>query len=102
LNTYGLGPKNTEVTPAQKDAVVQDILAKMDYDKDGAVPYDEFLHVHQLSGQLPDYGYGPGHHGDDEYEYEIHHYEKYHGDDTTEDELTHPEDIEHVSYEPLD
>lgn len=21
---------------------------------------------------------GPGHHGDDEYEYEIHHYEKYH------------------------
>ena len=39
---------------------------------------------------------GPGHHGDDEYEYEIHHFEKFHNEDTTEEELTHPEDIEHV------
>ena len=23
---------------------------------------------------------GPGHHGDDEYEYEIHHFEKFHGE----------------------
>lgn len=40
--------------------------------------------------------WGPGHHGDAEYEYEIHHYEKYHNEDSTEAELNHPEDIEHV------
>jgi len=44
---------------------------------------------------LPDYGLGTGHHGDDEYEYEIHHYEKYHNEDSTEEELNHPEDIAH-------
>jgi hypothetical protein len=38
---------------------------------------------------------GPGHHGDDEYEYEIHHFELFHGEDTKEEDLTHPEDIEH-------
>lgn len=65
---------------------------------------------------------GPGHHGDDEYEYEIHHFEKFHDEsklhtffrliflfphlivdivltflllDTREEDLTHPEDIEH-------
>lgn len=27
-------------------------------------------------GRLPDFGMGPGHHGDDEYEYEIHHWER--------------------------
>lgn len=40
-------------------------------------------------------GYGIGHHGDDEYEYEIHHFEKFHGPDTKLEDLTHPEDIEH-------
>jgi hypothetical protein len=44
---------------------------------------------------LPDFGLGPGHHGDDEYEYEIHHWEKYHDENTREEDLTHPEDIEH-------
>lgn len=38
---------------------------------------------------------GPGHHGDDEYEYEIHHFEKYHDENTREEDLTHPEDIAH-------
>ena len=45
--------------------------------------------------RLPDFGLGPGHHGDDEYEYEIHHFEKYPGEDTKEEDLNHPEDIEH-------
>lgn len=40
-------------------------------------------------------GFGPGHHGDDEYEYEIHHWEKYHDENTKEEDLIHPEDIEH-------
>lgn len=47
---------------------------------------------------MPDFGYGAGHHGDDEYEYEIHHFEKYHGADTTEEDLVHPEDIEHFKH----
>lgn len=38
---------------------------------------------------------GPGHHGDDEYEYEIHHFEKFHDENTREEDLTHPEDIAH-------
>ena len=37
-----------------------------------------------------------GHHGDDEYEYEIHHFEKYHTEDDGEEKFVHPEDIEHV------
>jgi hypothetical protein len=45
--------------------------------------------------ELPDFGFGPGHHGDDEYEYEIHHFEKYHDENTKEEDLIHPEDIEH-------
>ena len=58
---------------------------------------------------------GPGHHGDDEYEYEIHHFEKYHDEspfhplspspltpliqsaDTKEEDLIHPEDIAHFA-----
>jgi hypothetical protein len=40
---------------------------------------------------------GPGHHGDDEYEYEIHHFEKFHGDDATVEDLIHPEDIAHFA-----
>ena len=45
--------------------------------------------------KLADYGLGPGHHGDDEYEYEIHHYEKFHDENTKEEDLVHPEDIAH-------
>ena len=54
-----------------------------------------WLEQWKLGKRLPDFGLGPGHHGDDEYEYEIHHFEKYHGDDAKEEDLTHPEDIEH-------
>lgn len=66
-----------------------------DVDKDGFIEYDEFVSGIAAGKQLPDFGFGPGHHGDDEYEYEIHHFEKFHGEDATEEELTHPEDIEH-------
>lgn len=44
--------------------------------------------------------WGPGHHGDAEYEYEIHHFEKYHNEDSPDSELNHPEDIEHVYFPP--
>jgi hypothetical protein len=59
------------------------------------VSYAEFTIASAKGVKLPDFGFGPGHHGDDEYEYEIHHWEKYHGEDTKMEDLTHPEDIEH-------
>lgn len=69
-----------------------------DADNDGAVQRDEFVTKWEQGERLPDFGMGPGHHGDDEYEYEIHHWEKYHsGDDVKEEDLTHPEDIEHFA-----
>jgi CRISPR/Cas system-associated endonuclease/helicase Cas3 len=77
---------------------VQQVLKLYDTDHDGAITLQEF-HQGTANGiKLPDFGLGPGHHGDDEYEYEIHHWEKYHsGDDVKEEDLTHPEDIEHFA-----
>jgi len=51
--------------------------------------------VFDNGSRLPDFNLGPGHHGDDEYEYEIHHFQKFHGENAKEEDLTHPEDIEH-------
>lgn len=76
--------------------VVQTILDIFDLDKNGEISLQEFQTKDNQNVKLPDFGMGPGHHGDDEYEYEIHHWEKYHsGDDVKEEDLTHPEDIEH-------
>ncbi|KAI5209745.1 hypothetical protein AUEXF2481DRAFT_272892 [Aureobasidium subglaciale EXF-2481] len=94
--TYGLKDESTKDLPDEKkEEVVRRILELFDKDKSGAVSYAEFLMGDAHGIKLPDFGYGPGHHGDDEYEYEIHHFEKFHGDDTTEEDLTHPEDIVH-------
>jgi hypothetical protein len=72
---------------------VRKVLELFDKDRSGSISFAEFLVADAHGIKLPDFGYGPGHHGDDEYEYEIHHFEKFHGDDTTEEDLTHPEDI---------
>ncbi|THY16529.1 hypothetical protein D6D02_03550 [Aureobasidium pullulans] len=94
--TYGLRDESTKDLPEEKkEEVVRKILDLFDKDKSGTVSFAEFLVADAHGIKLPDFGYGPGHHGDDEYEYEIHHFEKYHGDDTTEEDLTHPEDIVH-------
>ncbi|KAH7068965.1 secretory pathway protein-like protein Ssp120 [Paraphoma chrysanthemicola] len=95
--TYGLkDPSSSHITPTKKDMVVQTVLDMFDIDKDGSVSLSEFLQKDSENVKLPDFGMGPGHHGDDEYEYEIHHWEKYHsGDDVKEEDLNHPEDIEH-------
>ncbi|KAH0013373.1 putative secretory pathway protein, partial [Aureobasidium melanogenum] len=94
--TYGLKDESTKDLPDEKkEEVVRKILDLFDKDKSGSVSYAEFLIADAHGIKLPDFGYGPGHHGDDEYEYEIHHFEKFHGDDTTEEDLTHPEDIAH-------
>ncbi|QKX58510.1 uncharacterized protein TRUGW13939_05634 [Talaromyces rugulosus] len=94
--TYGLqDPSNSHVTESQKEALVRDVLSQFDPAGTGSVSRDEWMRQSQAGKRLPDFGYGPGHHGDIEYEYEIHHFEKYHSEDSTEEELNHPEDIEH-------
>ncbi|CAO2654752.1 Nn.00g114850.m01.CDS01 [Neocucurbitaria sp. VM-36] len=95
--TYGLSdPSSSGISETKKSMVVQTILDMFDIDKDGSITLSEFLQKDAENVKLPDFGMGPGHHGDDEYEYEIHHWEKYHsGDDVKEEDLNHPEDIEH-------
>ncbi|KXX82302.1 Calcineurin B-like protein 4 [Madurella mycetomatis] len=97
LRTYGLmDESNKHVTQERKDEIVREIMGLIDANGDGRISRDEFVHFIEVAGKtLPDMGTGPGHHGDDEYEYEIHHWEKYHDENTKLEDLTHPEDIEH-------
>lgn len=94
--TYGLDDEsNKGVDESRKDTAVRSVFDIFDPHHSGFITRDDWMKASQAGTRLPDLGFGPGHHGDIEYEYEIHHYEKYHGDDATEEELTHPEDIEH-------
>lgn len=87
-----------KVPESKKQAAVEEVLRLYDTDHDGAISLLEWQQGTANGVKLPDFGFGPGHHGDDEYEYEIHHWEKYHsGDDVKEEDLTHPEDIEHFA-----
>ncbi|KAI9721988.1 MAG: hypothetical protein M1812_001947 [Candelaria pacifica] len=96
LRTYGLEDESQKDLPKEKrDKVVNDVMKLLDADEDGQVTQAEWMQFNKNGGKLPDFGLGPGHHGDDEYEYEIHHFEKYHDENTREEDLTHPEDIAH-------
>lgn len=96
LRTYGLmDESNKDVPQARRDEIAAEALRLLDTNNDNSVSREEW-HAFIASGKtLPDMGTGPGHHGDDEYEYEIHHWEKYHDENTKLEDLTHPEDIEH-------
>lgn len=98
--TYGLNDASNDDLPAEKRAAVAPtILALFDKGSDGRISRTEWRKGFIEDGKtLPDLGTGPGHHGDDEYEYEIHHWEKYHDENTKLEDLTHPEDIEHFKY----
>ncbi|TQS31628.1 hypothetical protein Golomagni_08085 [Golovinomyces magnicellulatus] len=99
MRTYGLmDVSNKDVSWERKEEVVKEILSRIDYNHDGAVSRDEWTKFIDSGAKLPDLGTGPGHHGDDEYEYEIHHWEKYHDENTKLEDLTHPEDIEHFKH----
>ncbi|KAI0202698.1 putative secretory pathway protein Ssp120 [Astrocystis sublimbata] len=96
LRTYGLmDESNAHVPLSQRDEYQRQLLDLLDRNSDGWVSRDEFTTFIANGGVLPDLGTGPGHHGDDEYEYEIHHWEKYHDENTKLEDLTHPEDIAH-------
>jgi hypothetical protein len=74
---------------------VLNVFKVFDLSGSGIITRNQWLTGVRAGKKLPDPGTGPGHHGDDEYEYEIHHFEKYHDENTREEDLTHPEDIEH-------
>ncbi|KAI1337346.1 hypothetical protein F5Y15DRAFT_159347 [Xylariaceae sp. FL0016] len=96
LRTYGLfDDSNRDLAPARRDEIRRHLLSLLDRNNDGLVSRDEFVAFIGAGRTLPDMNTGPGHHGDDEYEYEIHHWEKYHDENTKLEDLTHPEDIEH-------
>jgi hypothetical protein len=96
LKTYGLRHESTNhISETEKLLGVKKVIDLFDRDLDGRISFAEFTVGDAQGIKLPDLGYGPGHHGDDEYEYEIHHYEKYHDENTKEEDLIHPEDIEH-------
>ncbi|KAG5971576.1 hypothetical protein E4U55_001163 [Claviceps digitariae] len=99
MRTYGLmDPSNKDMPEDKKHELLQQLLRLLDRDHDGVVSGDEFADFMGRGGTLPDLGTGPGHHGDDEYEYEIHHWEKYHDENTRLEDLTHPEDVEHFKH----
>ncbi|KAF2494066.1 hypothetical protein BU16DRAFT_528224 [Lophium mytilinum] len=95
---YGLMDESTaSISEDRKAFVVKTVMDLYDTDKSGGISFAEFTIAYAKGSVLPDFGMGPGHHGDDEYEYEIHHFEKYHGDDAKEEDLIHPEDIAHFA-----
>ncbi|KAJ6134011.1 hypothetical protein N7523_000333 [Penicillium sp. IBT 18751x] len=94
--TYGLDDEsNNGVSESSKQAAVRTVFDLFDPSHTGFITRDAWMKAIADGVRLPDLGYGPGHHGDMEYEYEIHHFEKFHGDDAKEEDLTHPQDIEH-------
>lgn len=85
---YGLDDESSKnVDEAKKAEVVRKTLENFDRDGDGLVERDEWLQGWRAGKRLEDFGLGPGHHGDDEYEYEIHHFEKFH--DASEYAMNH-------------
>ncbi|KAF4776973.1 hypothetical protein CPAR01_15694 [Colletotrichum paranaense] len=96
LRTYGLFDEtNHHVSEEKRFDILHDLMELLDTNHDGNVNRSEWDAFIASGKTLPDVGMGPGHHGDDEYEYEIHHWEKYHDENTKLEDLTHPEDIEH-------
>ncbi|KAF9886391.1 hypothetical protein FE257_011536 [Aspergillus nanangensis] len=94
--TYGLDDEsNAGVSEERKQQAVREVFNLFDPTNTGFINRENWMRLVSGGTRLPDFGFGPGHHGDIEYEYEIHHFEKYHGDDAKEEDLTHPEDIEH-------
>lgn len=93
---YGLDDESLKETASTvKENAVNDVLGLFDDTGSGEITRESWLTLTNKGVRLPDFGLGPGHHGDDEYEYEIHHFEKFHDENTKEEDLMHPEDIAH-------
>lgn len=75
------------------------VTETIDRDHDDVISFPEWMVWSRRGGVLQDFGTGVGHHGDDEQEYEIHHFEEYHSGDKEDgsDMVMHQEDLDHVS-----
>lgn len=91
----GAHENSVQITQKTKDMVSSTILELIDYNKDGIITADEWTQFSKAGNLLPDFGLGPGHHGDYEYEYEVHHWLKYHAENDPDVKIVHKEDIEH-------
>lgn len=77
MRTYGLMDDSHKDTPQDKKIeIARKVMELIDSDGDGLISRAEWDDYIDAGETLPDMGTGPGHHGDDEYEYEIHHWEK--------------------------
>lgn len=83
------------ITQSAKDHVVRTVLAMMDTNHDQQISIEEWRAFIASGKDLPDFGYGQGHHLDFESEYEEHHWNKYHRDQDPDVLVKHKEDIEH-------
>ena len=93
---YGMDDESNKDEPqSKKDSAVERVFHMFDLENTGQITKNTFLTLTQKGTKLPNFHLGPGHHGDVEYEYEIHHFEKFHDENTKEEDLTHPEDIAH-------
>ncbi|KAF8251543.1 hypothetical protein K440DRAFT_538828 [Wilcoxina mikolae CBS 423.85] len=90
LRLYGSPTQN-------QDHIWHTLRSQIDANNDGELSYHEWMEWSRRGGELPDFGTGLGHHGDDETEYEIHHFEKFHKDDREDgsDMVMHQEDLDH-------
>ncbi|CCH46587.1 putative secreted protein [Wickerhamomyces ciferrii] len=93
----GLGSHDDSegISKETKDQIVKAILKMMDANTDDKITKEEYLKFANKGGKFPDLGVGVGHHGDFEYEYEVHHWNKYHKDQDPDIKNIHKEDIEH-------
>lgn len=91
----GKHDESTVIKQETKHKVTSTVLALIDTDKDGKISMDEWMQFSNAGNELPDFGLGPGHHGDYEYEYEVHHWLKYHAENDPDVKIVHKEDLEH-------
>lgn len=66
----GKHEESTKIKDETKNEVITSVLGLIDTNKDGLVSLDEWKSFTDAGNELPDFGLGPGHHGDYEYEYE--------------------------------
>jgi hypothetical protein len=67
---------NKDIPTEGRQKILEQLMGLLDRDNDRMVSRYEWDLFISEGKTLPDLGTGPGHHGDDEYEYEIHHWEK--------------------------
>lgn len=94
----GMGDHSHQLETITEDAkqyVVNSILKLIDTNGDGEVSLQEWRDYSTKGKELPDFGYGQGHHLDFETEYEEHHWNKYHANQDPDVLVKHKEDIEH-------